>query len=188
MASRVGSAGKASFFTDVRVVRPDLEDATAGEPGEIVVSGPNVMAGYWKQPDATALSIRDGWFRSGDVGVRDDEGFFFVRDRIKDMIISGGENVYPAEVEAVLYRHEAVAECAVIGVPDEKWGEVGKAVVVLEAGAAPLLSEILEFCEGKLAKFKIPKWIETMDALPRTGSGKVDKVKLRALRGKAGES
>jgi fatty-acyl-CoA synthase len=187
MASRVGSAGKASFFTDVRLVRPDFSDAVPGEPGEIVVSGPNVMQGYWKQPDATALSIRDGWFRSGDVGVQDEDGFFYVRDRIKDMIISGGENIYPAEVEAVLYQHPAVAECAVIGVPDEKWGEVGKAVVVLKPGERLELSEFARFCEGMLARFKIPKWVEAIDALPRTGSGKVDKVKLRALRGKAGE-
>lgn len=186
MASKVGSAGKASFFTDVRLVRPDFEDAAPGEPGEIVVSGPNVMEGYWRQPEATAASIRDGWFRSGDVGVLDDDGFFYVRDRMKDMIISGGENIYPAEVEAVLYQHESVAECAVIGVPDEKWGEVGKAVVVLKPASTSSPADVLRFCDGKLAKFKIPKWVEAMDALPRTGSGKVDKVKLRALRGKAG--
>jgi fatty-acyl-CoA synthase len=186
MASKVGSAGKASFFTDVRLVRPDFEDAAPGEPGEIVVSGPNVMEGYWRQPEATAASTRDGWFRSGDVGVLDEDGFFYVRDRMKDMIISGGENIYPAEVEAVLYQHESVAECAVIGVPDEKWGEVGKAVVVLKPASTSSPVDLLRFCDGKLAKFKIPKWVEAIDALPRTGSGKVDKVKLRALRGKAG--
>jgi fatty-acyl-CoA synthase len=102
------------------------------------------------------------------------------------MIISGGENIYPAEVEAVLYQHASVAECAVIGVPDDKWGEVGKAIVVFKLGSPPSPSDLLRFCEGKLAKFKIPKWVEAIDALPRTGSGKVDKVKLRALRGKAG--
>jgi fatty-acyl-CoA synthase len=188
MASKIGSAGKASFFTNVRLVRPDFSDASPGEPGEIAVSGPNVMQGYWRQPDATATSIRGGWFRSGDVGVVDDEGFFYVRDRIKDMIISGGENIYPAEVEAVLYQHASIAECAVIGVPDDKWGEVGKAVVVFKSGDRPSTSELQQFCEGKLARFKIPKWVEATDALPRTGSGKVDKVKLRALRGKAGPS
>src|SRR6185436_555597 len=156
MASKLGSAGKASFFTDVRLVRPDFSDAAAGEPGEIVVSGPNVMQGYWKQPDATAKSMNDGWFRSGDLGVRDEDGFFYVRDSIKDMIISGGENVYPAEVESVLYEHPAVAECAVIGVPDEKWGEVGKAVVVLRSDKETTPSDLLDFCEGKLARFKIP--------------------------------
>jgi fatty-acyl-CoA synthase len=186
MASKVGSAGKASFFTDVRLVRPDFSDASPGELGEIVVSGPNVMQGYFRQPDATTASIRGGWFRSGDVGVRDEDGFFYVRDRIKDMIISGGENIYPAEVEAVLYQHSSVAECAVIGVPDDKWGEVGKAVVVFKPGERPPPSDLLLFCEGKLAKFKIPKWVESIDVLPRTGSGKVDKVKLRALRGKGG--
>jgi fatty-acyl-CoA synthase len=187
MSSRIGSAGKASFFTDVRLVRADFSDPAPGEPGEIVVSGPNVMQGYWRQPEDTAASIRDGWFRSGDVAVQDAEGFFYVRDRIKDMIISGGENVYPAEVEAVLYQHPAVAECAVIGVPDEKWGEVGKAVVVLKSGERPELADLVRFCDGRLARFKIPKWVEAIDALPRTGSGKVDKLKLRALRGKVGE-
>lgn len=185
MASKVGSAGKASFFTDVRLVRPDFSDASVGEPGEIVVSGPNVMQGYWKQPDATANSMVDGWFRSGDVGLMDEEGFFYVRDRIKDMIISGGENVYPAEVESVLYQHPAVAECAVIGVPDERWGEVGRAVVVVRGGETPP-EDLIAFCEGKLAKYKIPKSVTAIDALPRTGSGKVDKVKLRAMLGASG--
>jgi fatty-acyl-CoA synthase len=187
MASKVGSAGKASFFTDVRLVRPDFSDAGVGEPGEIVVSGPNVMQGYWKQPEASEKSIVEGWFRSGDVGVRDSEGFFYVRDRIKDMIISGGENIYPAEVESVLYEHPAVAECAVIGVADEQWGEVAKAVVVLRAGNETPLSDLLQFCDGKLARYKIPKWVVATPALPRTGSGKVDKVKLRATHGAAGE-
>lgn len=183
MASKIGSAGKASFFTDVRLVRADFSDVGVGEPGEIVVSGPNVMQGYWNQPEATSKSISDGWFRSGDIGVRDAEGFVYVRDRIKDMIISGGENVYPAEVEAVLYQHPAVAECAVIGVHDEKWGEVGKAVVVLRAGEHAAPGELLSFCDGKLAKYKIPKWLVATDALPRTGSGKVDKVTLRRAFG-----
>jgi fatty-acyl-CoA synthase len=187
MASKVGSAGKASFFADVRLARPDLSEPAPGEPGEIQVQGPNVMKGYWGQPDASASALADGnWFRSGDVGVVDDEGFFYVRDRIKDMIISGGENVYPAEVEAVFFQHPRVAECAVIGVPDEKWGEVGKAIVVLkrdEGGQRIEAPELLGFLDGKLAKFKVPKSVEFVDALPRTGSGKVDKPKLRAGKG-----
>jgi fatty-acyl-CoA synthase len=185
MASKVGSAGKASFFTDVRLVRPDWSDVAAGEPGEIVVKGPNVMQGYWRQPEATAASVVDGWFRSGDIGVRDGDGFFYVQDRIKDMIISGGENIYPAEVEAVFYQHPAVAECAVIGVPDDKWGEVGKAIVVMKSAEGCGPHDLLGFCAGKLAKFKIPKWITFVDTLPRTGSGKVDKLKLRKTYGEA---
>jgi fatty-acyl-CoA synthase len=183
MASKTGSAGKSSFFTDVRLVRPDFSDVAAGEPGEIVVCGPNVMKGYWNRPDDTAASMNGGWFRSGDIGVVDSDGFFYVRDRIKDMIISGGENVYPAEVESILCAHPAVAECAVIGVPDEKWGEVGKAVVVLKPDEQGSPDHLLGFFEGKIAKFKIPKSVAFADSLPRTGSGKVDKRKLRALFG-----
>jgi acyl-CoA synthetase (AMP-forming)/AMP-acid ligase II len=181
MATQVGSAGKPSFFTDVRLTRPDLSDARSGEPGEILVCGPNVMSGYWGQREATAAAFVDEvWFRSGDVGVVDADGFFYIRDRIKDMFISGGENVYPAEVESVLYRHPDVIECAVIGVPDETWGEVGKALVVVTPGHLVAEDELLGFLQGKLAKFKIPKSVELTSALPHTGSGKVDKVALRA--------
>jgi fatty-acyl-CoA synthase len=181
MASRVGSAGKPSFFTDVRLARPDLSDAPPGEPGELLVCGPNVMSGYWGQPEATAAAVVDGaWFRSGDVGVVDADGFFYIRDRIKDMFISGGENVYPAEIEALLYRHPGVIECAVIGVPDDTWGEVGKALVVPRPGHLLTEGELLAFLHGKIAKFKIPKSVELMNALPHTGSGKIDKVSLRA--------
>jgi fatty-acyl-CoA synthase len=184
MDARVGSAGKQSFFTDVRLVRPDLSEPPVGEPGEIIVQGPNVMKGYWGQPDATAASLAEGsWFRSGDVAVVDEDGFFYVRDRIKDMIISGGENIYPAEVEAVFYQHPCIAECAVIGVSDEKWGEVGRAVIVLKPGEEATEDQLLGFLHGKVAKYKIPKSVEFADGLPRTGSGKVDKRKLRARVG-----
>jgi fatty-acyl-CoA synthase len=186
MDPRVGSAGKQSFFTDVRLVRPDLSEPAVGEPGEIVVQGPNVMRGYWGQPEATAASLAEGsWFRSGDVAVVDEDGFFYVRDRIKDMIISGGENIYPAEVEAVLYQHPCVAECAVIGVPDEKWGEVGRAVIALKPGQETTEDQLLGFLQGKVAKYKIPKSVQFVDGLPRTGSGKVDKRTLRARVGGA---
>jgi fatty-acyl-CoA synthase len=182
MASKVGSAGKASFFTSVRLARSDLSEPAPHEPGEILVKGPNVMQGYWRQSAATASALVDGaWFRSGDVGVVDDEGFFYVRDRIKDMIISGGENVYPAEVEAVLCEHPGVAECGVIGIPDEKWGEVGKAFVVLRSGVDVGDPELRAFLEGKVARYKIPKVFARIDALPRTGSGKIDKRMLRSL-------
>jgi fatty-acyl-CoA synthase len=179
--SKIGSAGKASFFSAVRLVRPDFSEPAPGEPGEILVKGPNVMKGYWGQPEATDSALLDGeWFRSGDVGVVDEDGFFYIRDRLKDMIISGGENIYSAEVEAVLGQHPGVAECAVIGVPDEKWGEVGKAFVALRPNQDALEQELLDFLNGKLARYKIPKSVERVSALPRTGSGKVDKSSLRA--------
>jgi fatty-acyl-CoA synthase len=180
-AARVGSAGTPAFFTDVRVVRPDGTDVAPGEPGEIVVQGPNVMAGYWRLPAETAAVLdADGWLRTGDVAVLDDEGYAYVRDRIKDLIISGGENIYPSEVEDVLYRHPDVAECAVIGVPDERWGEVGRALVVPRAGVAPDPADLLDFLVDRIAKYKIPKSVVFVDSLPRTGSGKVLKSELRA--------
>jgi fatty-acyl-CoA synthase len=177
---KAGSAGTQVFFGEVRLVRPDGVDAGPGEPGEILVRGPQVMAGYWGQPEATAevLSV-DGWLRTGDVGVADDEGYIWIRDRTKDVIISGGENIYPAEVEDVLYRHPAVAECAVIGVPDEHWGEVGRAIVVPREGARPDAADLLAFVAERIARFKVPKSVVFTDALPRTASGKVLKSKLR---------
>src|SRR5919106_5090709 len=135
-ADKAGSAGVASFFTDVRVVRPDGREVVPGEKGEVVVAGPNVMRGYWNRPEATAGVMDGEWFRSGDVAVVDDDGYVTIVDRMKDVIISGGENIYPAEVEDVIYGHPDVAECAVIGVPDERWGEVGRVIVVRRAGAA----------------------------------------------------
>ncbi|WP_020667486.1 acyl-CoA synthetase [Amycolatopsis nigrescens] len=177
---KVGSAGVPVFFTQVRVVRPDLTDTAPGEPGEVLVKGPNVTPGYWRNPDATAESrTEDGWFRSGDVGVTDDEGHLYLVDRVKDMFISGGENVYPAEVENVIFEHPAVAEVAVVGVPDEKWGEVGKAFVVCRPGLRLTRDELREFLRPRLAKYKIPAQLELLDALPRTGSGKVRKAGLR---------
>jgi fatty-acyl-CoA synthase len=178
---RAGSAGTAAFFTDVRLVRPDGADAPAGEPGEILVRGPNVMAGYWQRPDDTAAALTpDGWLSTGDIGVADEDGFISVRDRTKDLIISGGENIYPAEVEDALYRHPAVAECAVIGVPDQQWGEVGRAVVVLRSGVDAGPVELLDFLDGRIARYKIPKSVVFTDTLPRTASGKVVKKDLRS--------
>ncbi|MGN9780955.1 acyl-CoA synthetase [Nonomuraea sp. ZG12] len=177
---KVGSAGVPHFFTDVRIVRPDGTDVEQGEPGEVIVHGPNVMAGYWGRPEETrAVLTDDGWFSSGDVAVVDEDGYAFVVDRIKDMIISGGENIYPAEVENVLYEHPDVAECAVIGVPDEKWGEVGKAVVVLKERATPDAAALLAYLAGRLGRYKVPKSVEFASALPRGASGKVLKPQLR---------
>ena len=184
--SKAGSAGVPHFFTDVRIVRPDFGEAAAGERGEIVVAGPNVMSGYWNQPEATAQALADGtWLRSGDVAVSDQDGYVFVADRVKDVIISGGENIYPAEVENALRGHPDVADCAVIGVPDEKWGEVGRAVVVLRPGTRPQDRDILAFLDGRIARYKIPKSVRFADGLPRTATGKILK---RALRENYGDT
>jgi fatty-acyl-CoA synthase len=178
--SKAGTAGVPHFFCDVRL----------GEFGELEVEGPNVMRGYWGRAEATAQALRDGWLRSGDVASVDEDGYIKIVDRIKDMIISGGENIYPAEVEEVFYSHPVVAECAVIGVPDERWGEVGRAVVVLRDGAAPdetTAKELLDHLAGRLAKYKIPKSVVFAEALPRGGAGKVLKARLRETHGSTPE-
>jgi fatty-acyl-CoA synthase len=178
---KVGSAGTPCFFTDVRVVGPDLSDVAPGEVGEVIVRGPNVAAGYWQRPAATDEAFHPGgWLRSGDAATVDEDGYVYIVDRVKDMYISGGENVYPAEVEQVLYQHPAVAECAVIGVPDDRWGEVGRAIVVLRADATATGEELLESLAGKLAKYKIPKSVVFADALPRNAAGKLLRSRLRA--------
>jgi acyl-CoA synthetase (AMP-forming)/AMP-acid ligase II len=176
--SRIGSTGKAFFHTDVRIVDPAGDDVEADQPGEVLVRGRHVMAGYWNRPDATAETIKDGWLHTGDVAVRDKDGFVFIRDRIKDMIISGGENIYPAEIEDVILGHDAVADVAVIGMPSERWGESPLAVVVK---ADPALDErsVLEHCAGKLARFKQPRAVVFTDAIPRNPTGKALKRLLR---------
>jgi acyl-CoA synthetase (AMP-forming)/AMP-acid ligase II len=178
--ARAGSAGVPHFFTDVRVARPDGTEAAPGERGEVIVQGPNVMAGYWGRPEATAEVFTDGgWFHSGDVAVTDEDGYVFVVDRIKDVIISGGENIYPAEVENALVAHPAVADAAVIGVPDDKWGEVGRAIVVLRPGLRAEPAELFEFLLGRIAKYKIPKSYRFVEQLPRTPTGKILRKNLR---------
>jgi len=178
--AKAGSAGTASFFTDVRLAGPNGAPIPPHEPGEVQINGPNVMAGYWGLPTETADTLTtDGWLRTGDIAIADDEGYLYIRDRIKDLIISGGENIYPAEVEDVIYEHPAVAECAVIGVPDERWGEVGQAIVVLRSGTHLDPADLLAFLDGKIARYKIPKSVVFADGLPRTASGKVLKHLLR---------
>jgi fatty-acyl-CoA synthase len=177
---KAGSAGLPHFFTDVRIADPMGGVAAPGEVGEIQVSGPNVIKEYWNRPEATAASYSDGsWFRSGDMGYRDEEGFLFVSDRLKDMIISGGENIYPAEVEAVIAEHSAVSSVAVIGVSDDKWGEVPRAVVTLRDGASLTGEQLQSFLDGRLARYKIPKSLVVVDDMPRTASGKIRKMELR---------
>ena len=183
-ADKAGSAGVPSFFTDVRVVRSDGTDVAPGEKGEVIVAGPNVMLGYWGLPEATHEVMTGEWFHSGDVAVVDADGFATIVDRLKDVIISGGENIYPAEVEAALYTHPAVADCAVIGVPDATWGEVGRAVVVLRDGAeAGDPAALLDHVRRQLAGYKVPKSLLFADSLPRSGAGKLLKNVLRASHG-----
>jgi len=177
---KAGSAGLPHFFTDVRIADPMGGNVTPGDVGEIQISGPNVIKEYWNRPDATAASYADGeWFRSGDMGYRDEEGFLFVSDRLKDMIISGGENIYPAEVEAVISEHSAVGSVAVIGVPDDKWGEVPQAIVTLREGESLTAEELRGFLDGRLARYKIPKSLVVVADMPRTASGKIRKMELR---------
>jgi fatty-acyl-CoA synthase len=178
--ARAGSAGRMSFFTDVRVVDAEGKQVGAGEIGEIVLQGPNLMPGYWRNPIDTAHALRDGWFRSGDAGIVDADGFVYVRDRFKDMYISGGENVYPAEVENALITLKGIRECAVVGVPDDKWGEVGIALIVAEPGEHPEPQDLLDQLAGRLGRYKIPREIRMVPALPRTATGKIAKSELRA--------
>lgn len=181
-SAHVGSAGVPVFFAEVRCVRGDLSDAAVGEPGEVLVRGPNVTPGYWDDPGATEAAFAPGgWFRSGDVALVDEGGHFHIVDRLKDMYVSGGENVYPAEVEAAIFEHPAVAEAAVIGVPDEKWGEVGRAFVVAVPGRRIDVGELREFLGGRLARYKLPVHVDVVEELPRTGSNKVRKGPLRAM-------
>lgn len=180
--ARVGSAGKAMMHCRFKIIRDDGTDAEADEPGEICIKGAAVTPGYWNRPEATEAAFTpDGWFRTGDIGRIDPEGYVFVEDRVKDMYISGGENVYPAEVEGVLYGLDAVAEVAVIGVTDEKWGETGCACVALKPGASLTLEEVQAACRGELAKFKHPGRLHVVDALPRNATGKVQKFRLREI-------
>jgi fatty-acyl-CoA synthase len=173
------AAGRPLLGTEVRIVDDAGTPLPIGEIGEIAVRGPQLMRCYWNLPEATAEALRDGWMHTGDAGVLDAEGYLFVQDRTKDMIVSGGENVYPREVEDVLYQHPAVAEAAVIGVPDPKWGEAVKAVVVLKPGETVTAEVLVEFGKERLAGFKCPRSIDFIDALPRNPSGKVLKRELR---------
>ena len=176
---KLRAAGRASYCTEVRIV--DAQDRTVptGEVGEIVARGPQLMRGYWNLPEASHEALRGGWMHTGDAGRMDAEGYVYISDRVKDMIVSGGENVYPREVEEVLFQHPAIADVAVIGVPDEKWGESVKAIVVLREGAAAEAAALLEHCQGRLAGYKRPRSVDFVAELPRNPSGKVLKRELR---------
>jgi len=173
------SIGRAAPHAEVRIVGPDDVELPRGEVGEVVVRGGHVMLGYWNRPEETAEALRGGWMHTGDAGRMDDEGYVYLTDRLKDMIVSGGENVYSIEVENALAQHPAVATCAVIGVPDDTWGERVHAVVVPAAGAAVTLEELRAFCADRIAGYKVPRSMDVVDALPVSAAGKVLKRALR---------
>jgi O-succinylbenzoate-CoA ligase len=173
-----GSTGKAFFHTEVRIVDEQGNACPPGEAGEVVVRGAHNMREYWNRPEATAETLKNGWLHTGDVAMMDEEGFVFIQDRIKDMIISGGENVYPAEVEGVLASHPKIVEAAVIGQPSDKWGESPLAIVVRKDDSLTV-AEVMEHCRGKLAGYKRPQAVEFVDQIPRNPSGKILKRVLR---------
>ncbi|MCX6503055.1 MAG: long-chain fatty acid--CoA ligase [Microbacterium sp.] len=178
--AKMGSSGIKHFFTDVKVVDENGQEVPAGTVGEIWVSGPNVIREYWNRPDATASAFVDGWFRSGDLGSLDEDGYIRISDRLKDMIISGGENIYCAEVESVIMEIPQISSVGLIGIPDDRWGEVPLAVVALKPGQQLHAEDIVAHLTGRLAKYKIPKTVVFTDELPRTASGKIRKADLRA--------
>jgi fatty-acyl-CoA synthase len=176
---KLRSCGKPNTGIEIRIVGEDGKDLPVGEVGEIIMRGASNMKGYWNNPDATNDAIRNEFFYTGDAGFVDDEGYVFIHDRVKDMIVSGGENVYPAEVENALFAHPQIADVAVIGVPDERWGEAVKACVVLEAGVELAGQEIIDWARERIAGYKLPKSVDFVEALPRNPSGKILRRELR---------
>jgi fatty-acyl-CoA synthase len=185
--AKLGSAGLSPLFSELKIVDASGHHIkTPHTKGEVITRGPNIMKGYWNNPDATAAAIdAEGWFHTGDIGYLDEDGFLYIADRLKDMVITGGENVYPAEVESVLYEHPAVAEITVIGLPDAQWGEAVVAIAALKPGAKLELEELRAFATERLARYKLPRRLEILEALPRNPAGKVLKFELRARFGAA---
>ncbi|MCX5804567.1 MAG: long-chain fatty acid--CoA ligase [Proteobacteria bacterium] len=181
---KMGSVGQPVMHSEVGIFDENGNHVKIGEIGEVVVKGPIVMNGYWNRDDLTDEVIKDGWFYTGDLARIDEDGFVYIVDRKKDMFISGGENVYPAGIEKVLLSHQAIVDIAVVGVPDEKWGEVGRAFIVVRNGHSITTDEIYQFLKDKLAKYKIPKYIEFVDKLPKTASGKIKKLLLKETENK----
>lgn len=178
-ATRIGSAGQQALHNDVRIVGEDGENVTPGETGELWVRGPNVTPGYWNNPEATTTAITDAWLHTGDAARCDEDGFYYIVDRWKDMYISGGENVYPSEVENVLYELDAIAEVAVVGVHDERWVEVGRAFIVLKPDGQLSEQTVVDHCRANLARYKVPRSVVFVDELPRNATGKILKRVLR---------
>jgi fatty-acyl-CoA synthase len=181
--TKMGSVGLPVFHGEVRIVDKTGKEASPGEVGEIIIKGPTLMSGYWNRPELTAETIRDGWLYTGDLARMDEEGYIYIVDREKDMYISGGENVYPAEIEKVLHTHPKIFDAGIVGIPDEKWGEVGKAFIVLKPKETMGNGEVFEFLKGKVAEYKIPKVVEYVEALPKTASGKIQKFILKETHG-----
>jgi acyl-CoA synthetase (AMP-forming)/AMP-acid ligase II len=180
LVTKLGSVGRPCLHLELDIWDEQGRSVPAGERGEVVLRGPKVFTGYWRDPEATAKAFAGGWFHTGDIGVRDEDGYLFIVDRLKDMILSGGENIAGSEVERVLYEHDAVLEAAVVGRPDERWGEVPVAFVALRPDAAGATAEeLIEHCRGQLARYKVPKDVVFVEALPRNPSGKVLKRELR---------
>lgn len=176
-----GSIGTMNFYYDALLVDSSLKQVDPGEIGELILKGPTVTPGYWKNEEATRDTIRDGWFHTGDLMRVDEEGYYYVVDRIKNMYISGGENVYPAEVEHLLSMHPAIEEVAIVGVPDEKWGETGMACAVLKEGFDLNLEQLFDYCLERVAKYKAPKHLKILKELPKNEAGKIDRKKLQKL-------
>jgi acyl-CoA synthetase (AMP-forming)/AMP-acid ligase II len=177
--TKLGSVGRPCLYLEVDIWDERGTSLPPGTRGEVVLRGPKVFKGYWRDPVATNAAFAGGWFHTGDIGVRDEDGYLYIVDRLKDMILSGGENIAGSEVERVLYEHQAVLEAAVVGRPDDRWGEVPVAFVVLRPGATATSEELVEHCRPQLARFKVPKEIVFLEALPRNPSGKVLKRELR---------
>jgi acyl-CoA synthetase (AMP-forming)/AMP-acid ligase II len=178
--SKMQSCGKAVPGTEIRVIDGAGQDCATGDVGEIIVSGAQLMNGYWQRPHETKEAMHDGWLRTGDAGYFDSDGYLYIFDRLKEMIVSGAENVYPAEVERVLSEIDGIAEVAVVGVPDPKWGEAVKAVVVAAPGTALVEQDIIDYASEHIARFKCPKSVDFVDSLPRNPAGKILKKVLRA--------
>jgi fatty-acyl-CoA synthase len=180
---KTACVGPAVPFLEARIVDPHDREVPRGEPGEIICRGPNVMKGYYQDPEGTAEALKGGWLHTGDIGRMDEEGFIYIVDRKKDMIISGGENIYPREIEELLYHHPKIQEAAAVGIPDRLWGESVKAFVVLKTGMSMSEDEVIEYCKAHLASYKKPKQVQFIDSLPRNPSGKVLKNLLRGGKG-----
>ncbi|HLN15949.1 MAG TPA: long-chain fatty acid--CoA ligase [Acidimicrobiales bacterium] len=180
LLSKLGSVGRPCLYLDLELWDDQGRPVPPGERGEVVLRGPKVFKGYWQDPDATAQAFAGGWFHTGDIGLLDEDGYLFIVDRLKDMILSGGENIAGSEVERVLYEHAAVSEAAVVGRPDQRWGEVPVAFVALRPGQTVTADELIEHCQRQLARYKVPKAVTFVEALPRNPSGKVLKRDLRA--------
>lgn len=180
--NKTGSVGLSFTNVEVRVVDGSMQDVSPGQVGEIIFRGPTIMKGYYKNPEATEEAFHGGWLHSGDLAMIDEDGFISIVDRKKDMLISGGENIYPKEIEEVLYTHPSILETAVVGVPDEKWGESVKAYIVLREGKSLTEQEVIDYCSGKIASYKKPRFVEFSQELPRNASGKILKTKLRKTK------